>query len=54
MTDAEGAFAFNGVVPGTHGIFCRLPGKRPAWQQIAAVEVGDRDVDVGIIPTETP
>ena len=54
MTDAEGAFAFNGVVPGTHTICYQLPGKRPTWQQIAAVEIGDRDVNLGVIPAGAP
>lgn len=54
MTDAEGAFAFNGVVPGTHTICYQLPGERPTWQQIATVEVGNRDVNLGIIPARKP
>jgi len=50
MTDTEGEFAFAGVVPGTHSISHQLPGKRPLWEEIATVEVGNDDVNLDVIP----
>ncbi|UCD50418.1 MAG: carboxypeptidase regulatory-like domain-containing protein, partial [Phycisphaerales bacterium] len=52
-TDEHGAFAFNGVVPGTHAIYYQHRGKRVAWLKIATVEVTDSDLDLGVIPRST-
>lgn len=52
-TDAEGAFAFNGVIAGTHTICYRPAGQRTTWLPIATVEVADRDVNLGVIPAGT-
>ena len=50
MTGSDGSFSFGGVTAGVHGIYYQVPGSRRDWQKVADVQVGDGDIDLGVVP----
>jgi len=50
LTDIEGNFTFRGIPAGKHSIYYEHPDKRNEWVKIATFNVGNQDLDVGIVP----
>lgn len=49
-TDLEGNFIFRGVIEGKYAIYYENTEKRNDWIKLSNVEIGQEDLDVGIIP----
>lgn len=52
LTDIEGNFVFRGVPAGKHSIYYEHPNKRNEWVKIATFNVGNQDLDLGIVPEQ--
>lgn len=53
-TDEQGAFVFQGVVPGRHAIYYEHPEKRNEWFKTRTIVVASADLDLGIVDDSVP